>query len=252
MATLTDKTLACIKVLLESPSGTTVYDLSVRAGLSRPATTRLVESLIKDGIAFRDAQSRRISLGLKLYDWATRAVYRDFPLSAAQPEQLRLSEELQRGNSLVVMEGTEVVVLQRCEPVDRRVLMEMVPSRFTWHKIAVGKVIVAGQSAENINRLCDKLAQTVPDVEIEALRTELTATRERGWAEVWGDALPSLFGVAAAVRGHSGEVVASIGTRLREEDMRPETKMGFVTPLLEATRRISQTLGYHEDSSPAV
>ena len=118
MASAVEKTFKCIEALSRSPMGLTVSEVAQVAGFSRPAATRLLESLTTDSIIVRDPQSKRYRLGLRLYEWSNLAVQASTPVNIARREFIKLATEIRRECNLLVLEDLDAVLVERAEDVD--------------------------------------------------------------------------------------------------------------------------------------
>src|SRR5689334_22100869 len=180
------KTFNCMDALARAPEGLTVSEVAAVAGLSRPAATRLLQRLSADGMTVRDAKTLRYRLGLKLHEWATLAIQSSTPLNIARHEFVRLSQEMGRECNFIVIEGIDVVPLERCETVNGVTLNRPLAGRRVWFQTATGKAIVAYSAPANAKSI---LQQTLKHPEVIDPRTfasemtaELNEIRSKGYA----------------------------------------------------------------------
>lgn len=239
LASAIQKTFRCIETIANSPTGLTVSEVANVAGLSRPAATRLLDGLAADSIVVRDETTKRYRLGLRLYEWAVSAVQASTPINIARKEVLKLAMDMGREFNLLVMEGADVVLLERFEDVDGIVLSRPVPGRRAWYLTATGKALVA--FLPQMRAMVDKAVKGNGASAEGDLADQLARVRERGYALSHDVRKQTSIGVP--VFGQSGVAVAAIGSFLiAEED---ETHLDtLVAQMLATADRISHYLGY--------
>jgi DNA-binding IclR family transcriptional regulator len=247
LASAIEKTFRCIQAIASSPAGLTVSEVAHVAGLSRPAATRLLDGLAADAIVVRDEATKRYRLGLRLYEWAVSAVQASTPINVARKEVLKLAMDLGREFNLLVMEGADVVLLERFEDVDGIILSRPVPGRRPWYLTATGKAIVAFMPQERA--LIDKAVKGngSSSETTASLAAQLAEVRERGYA--LSHDVRNQASIGVPVFGQSGAAVAAIGSFLApDEETRLET---LVAQMFTTAERISHYLGYRSPAGAA-
>lgn len=249
MASSIQKTFKCIEAIAGAPAGLTVSEVASATGLSRPAATRLLEGLTSDAIIVRDEATKRYRLGLRLYEWAVAAVQASTPINIARKEIVKLCLEADREFNLLVMEGNDVVLLERFESVDGIVLNRPVPGRRVWHQTATGKAIVA--FSPGVKQLVEKTTKRNGSHAAHAkeLTEEMTATRERGYAI--SHEVRDQKSIGVPIFGQTGGAVAAIGTFVSPEE--DEDALRPIVSQVSATAdRISHYLGHQSPVGFAV
>lgn len=246
MASSIEKTFRCIETIASSPAGLTVSEVASVAGLSRPAATRLLDGLASDSVIVRDETTKRYRLGLRLYEWAIAAMQASTPINIARKEVLKLAMDMDREFNLLVLEGADVVLLERFEDVDGIVLSRPVPGRRAWYLTATGKAIVA--YSPNLRALLDKAAKgngAGPDAPAD-LADQLAKVRERGYA--LSHDVRNQGSVGVPVFGQSGVAVAAIGAFL-SADEEGAAGEAVINQMQVTAERISHYLGYRSPVS---
>jgi IclR family acetate operon transcriptional repressor len=80
----------------------------------------------------------------------------------------------------------------------------------------------------------------------EALRREIDAVRERGWARAAGEREPHLNAIAAPVFGAGGELAAILGVQGPDTRFDAAAQEAAVPVLREQALALSRGLGYDE------
>jgi DNA-binding IclR family transcriptional regulator len=246
LASSIQKTFRCIETIASSPAGLTVSEVAHVAGLSRPAATRLLDGLAADSIIVRDEATKRYRLGLRLYEWSIAAMQASTPINIARKEVLKLAMDVGREFNLLVLEGADVVLLERFEDVDGIILSRPVAGRRAWYLTATGKAIVA--YSPQMRLLLDKAAKAkdTPDAPASDLDEELNEVRQRGYA--LSHDVRNQTSIGVPVFGQSGIAIASIGSFLMPEE--DETNIdGLVSQMFATAERISHYLGYRSPVS---
>jgi IclR family pca regulon transcriptional regulator len=170
------------------------------------------------------------------------------PLSdLAQPHLERLSARLDESSSVAVLDGSDIVYVGR---VQVRRIMNIgitIGTRFPAFATSMGRVLLAALPPEDLDSSLSgtDLRVLTPHglADEAALRSELAAIAERGWALVDQELEPGLRSLAAPVRDRDGRVVAALNVsthaaRYSVEQLRDE----LVPVVVDAARALSADL----------
>ncbi len=185
------------------------------AMLDYPSSTthRLLASMRDVGLLDQDKHRGDYRLGIRLFEFGNTVLANlDLHREAAP-----FLETLQRLTNLTVhlavFDGLRAVVVRRVEPAGESsrpaTLIENAPS----HCTSVGKAALAYQNEETLRRVIDAGLEKFTDQTItgeQALRDELDATRERGYALDQGEHQPGLLCIGAPIRDENERVFASV------------------------------------------
>jgi IclR family KDG regulon transcriptional repressor len=224
-----------------------VSELARRLGLGKSTAHRLVSTLTAEHLLEQDRETGKYRLGLAVYDLGA-AVSAHFALhEAAVPPMAQLRNATGETVQLAVLDGREVVYVERLDrPHTLRLFLEV--GRRNWaHCTGTGKVLLAYQPEERLDRLFDgwdlqkRTPYTITDHQL--LRKELKEIRHRGWAQNLHEAEVGALSVAAAVRDATGNVVAAMSVAGPAQRMDPV--MDAITgALVEAAAAASRRMGY--------
>lgn len=242
MASSIEKTFKCIEAIANAPAGLTVSEVASMTGLSRPAATRLLEGLTTDAIITRDEVTKRYRLALRLYEWSIAAVQASTPINIARKELVKLCLEVGREFNILVMEGLDVVLLERFENVDGIVLNRAVPGRRIWHQTATGKAIVAfsPQCKAIIDRSVRRRGSQA--VLAQSLTEEMATIRERGYAV--STEVREQGSLGLPIFGQTGGAVAAIGSFVAPDEHDEEALRPIIAQMAATADRISHYLGH--------
>jgi IclR family transcriptional regulator, KDG regulon repressor len=247
LASAVRKTFKCLEALARAPNGLNVSEVAITAGFSRPAATRLLESLLDDGIVVKDALTKRYRLGLRLYEWSNVAVQATTPINIVRKEFIRLSMETGRECNILMLEDLDVVFLERCEVVDGVPLNRPSVGRRIWFETASGKAILAFSPPAVRKSVLERTAKLSdpPSPDQSSLERELEGVREKGYAVSTGPVRrDGTLGLGVPILGQSGYAVAAVGSFVPADELDRPAGATLVSQLMSAAARVSHYLGY--------
>ncbi|MEY2619742.1 MAG: hypothetical protein RL522_2744 [Pseudomonadota bacterium] len=240
-------TLEVLEALSRGERPMTLADLVQVTGRPKGTVHRMVSTLVNTGFATYSRPTGSYALTLKAWRIGSSAL-RDFDLvDVARPGLERLRAETGETVHLSVLEpsGEIVYVAKVMSPKSISVqtrLGQLSPSWCT----ATGRSILAfhGEMADRIlaERLIKRTPRTVTDV--SELRRILARTREEGYAVTRGENHPEMGGVAAPIRDHAGQVIASVGVAMPVYRMTADVVRQVVPRVRLAATQISREIGF--------
>jgi len=227
----------------------TLAQVAESTGLARATARRFLHTLVTVGYAGTDGTEfwltpRVLELG---YSYLSGL---GLP-AIAQPRLEELSRHIGESSSLSVLDGNDVVYVNRV-PVRRIMTVSItIGTRFPAYATSMGRVILAGLSSEELDAyLADvELRPLTPAtlVDVPSFRAELTRIREQGFAIVDQELEPGLRSLAAPVHSPSGRVVAAvnISTQTVVHDLE-ELHDRFLPALIDTAELITADLAATE------
>lgn len=225
-----------------------VTELAHRLGLGKSTVHRLLATLTEERLVEQDAESGRYRLGLAIHELgAATTAPTDLHAAVMMPMsvlRLRTGETVQ----IAVLDGREVVYVERLEsPHTRRMFLE-VGHRNQAHRTGTGKCLLAYLEERALERLLDgwklegRTVRTITDA--DRLRAELREIRTRGYAINAGEHETGVMSVAAPIRDGSGRVVASMSVAGPNDRMEPDLDR-IIRSVVEAAATASRRLSTH-------
>ncbi len=225
-------------------------ELSAHLQMPKSTLHRFLVGLEAHDILRRDPESKRWSLGYRLFLWGSLAAESDSLGRIARPVMRRLVEATGETVLLTVYHHREVICVERVE-TDRSVRLTLeVGHRNPPHAGASSKVLMAYLPSEEIEAI---IAQGLPKVcrhtitDPQKLREELARIREQGYAESHEETDLGAWGVATPVFGPNGDVIAGIGIAGPGSRFSDALRQKYVALCREAARQISARLGAEPD-----
>ncbi|AFV77381.1 IclR family transcriptional regulator [Thermus oshimai] len=222
----------------------TLEGLARALGVPKSTAHRLARALVQAGY-LRHQPRRGYALGPKLIRLGFQAHAQQELLLLARPHLEWLRDRTGETVHLGVLEGGEVVYVDKLPGRRELQLASRVGSRFPAQSTALGKALLAHLPEEVWARhFVPGLRRTPRTIgDLEAFREELRCTRARGYALDLEENEVGVRCVAAPIRDGQGQVVAAVSVSTAAVYL-DEARIQEVAPLVqEAARRISAELG---------
>jgi len=230
-----------------------VSELSRRLGLGKSTVHRLLTTLAAEGLIEQDPSNGEYRLGLVVFELGEAVrVHLDLH-AAAGPVLAALREQTGESSQVGVLDGFEVVYVDRLESSQTLRLFTETGRRVPLHCTSSGKVLLAHLDDDHLDELLAVMPlpaltpHTITDP--QAMRTELTRVRRRGWAEAVNEREIGVASVAAAIRDVDHRVVASISIGAPTMRLGPSRRRELAAAVVEAAEAVSRRLGYSPETS---
>jgi IclR family acetate operon transcriptional repressor len=246
-----ERAFAVLDVFGRDRAEWTATEIARTVGLPAATTHRILSTLLRQGYVSRDGVTRRFRLGPAALDLGRRARGALDLRRVALPVLERLARETDETALLCVLtdDREASVCLERVES-SQPLRLSVEPGRqLPLHAGASQKALLALLPPEDAERALARPLErvcraTVTDA--EALRGDLAAIRERGWAISFEETNVGVWGVAMPLVGGHGDVVASVGLAGPSARLSGTEVVDHVRRLHEATAEIARRLGFPE------
>ena len=142
-----------LEILGRSPQGLSIGEIAAQSGLAKGTAHRLLASLAHFDYVRQDGSTRHYQLGFKLVELGNRLLNKIDLRDDARPFLMALAEEVQETVHLVVRDRDEALYIDKVALHPKRSGLQMVShigSRTALHSSAVGKVLLAGLSDQDL------------------------------------------------------------------------------------------------------
>lgn len=211
--TVFGRALEIIGAFAEAPeAGLTLTGIAQRSGLPMTTVHRLVGRLEDERLLERDGDGR-YRVGLRLWELGLLAPRPQGLRRAALPVLEDLYEVAHQNVQLMVLDGTEAVVVERLSARDAIRLEGRTGGRLPIHATSGGVVLLAFAPEDALAAvLAQPLQRFTPStIASEAqLRATLALVRRQGWIVLRDHLTPGSVSVAAPVRDGRQRVVAAV------------------------------------------
>ncbi|MDH3500395.1 MAG: IclR family transcriptional regulator [Acidimicrobiia bacterium] len=224
-----------------------VSELSRRLELGKSTVHRLVTTLTAEHLLSQDPETGKYRLGLAMYDLGSAvASHLDLHEAVIVPME-RLRNLTKETVQVSVLDGRDVVYVERLDSPNTLRLFLEVGRRNAAHSTSTGKVLLAYLPEHELNQVLDGwILEPKTDATIvrrDLLVRQLKGIRSRGYAKNLNESETGVLSVAAPIRDRSGRVVAAMS--VAGPDSRMEPAMTEMTQgVIEAAAMASRRLGY--------
>lgn len=205
------RAIRLLKIFTSDAPELSLADLSMRAGLNKTTTHRLLQALLCEELLERNPANSAYRLGPGMMALGVQALSSNDLRVRARPILKRLAEDTGETATLEVPVEDTMLILD--EVTTRHLLGASgnVGTRWPIHATSTGKVFIAFEQ-----RGPSRLRQDLPALtgktitQRDELERQLPDIRRRGFAETVDELEDGFSGVAAVVRGGMGEVLGAL------------------------------------------
>lgn len=241
MDTTTVKALRVIEALSVSEEPRGVAELSRQLGLTKSNTFRILSTLTEQGYVRSHPETGRYWLTLKIWEQGAKVIERLPVRRVAQPHLKLLFSQLNETILMSVLDLPDVLYIDKMDsdyPV-------RASARVGWRapalRTASGKSMLAYQPDEVVAKLAEE-GLIVKD-DLAQFRKELGEIRERGFALSFSGSRPGVNSVAAPIWGSEQFPIAALSVSGPAERFSIERLNGISASVMNASTRISESLG---------
>lgn len=218
-------------------------ELARAVGLPVSTVHRLVAELEVEGLLVRD-DSGRLRHGHRMWEMASRGSRASSLREAALPPMEDLLNHTGNHVSLGVLEGTDVLYLERLAADDATINITRIAGRLPVHGCSAGLVFMAYAPEEEQERfLSRRLEKLTPDTvtDPDQLRGILTDIRRNGYVSMAGIIVEESSGISVPIFVEDQHAVGTLTVIVP----RGEEHLAVTIPQLQfAARAITRRLGY--------
>jgi DNA-binding IclR family transcriptional regulator len=231
----------------------TAIELADSIGIHKTSVYRYLNTLLQAGYIQTNGDGR-YHLGNKILELSSQLLRRTPLRETAHPFLVNLSAETEKTVHLCVLDGHDVVYIDKVESQRSLPILSRIGSRAPAYCTGVGKALLSGLPTDQVVSLLKgmTLEKRTPNTITDPIKLleEIKLTAERGYAIDNGEHEPGIKCFAAPIRGYGGDVIGAISiTGLKRKFDSSEVSAKKVALLLKASARISHALGYVESAT---
>ena len=235
------------KTFSENDAEMGISALASRLGLAKSTVHRLATTLVEYDILEQNRESGKYRLGLALFELGTLVRRKMDAASGAQEQIHALADSSGETVQLAILDHLSVLYIRVRESRQAVRMSQGLGSRAPAHCTSVGKALLAFQGAEIVDQvIANGLTRYTPNTITEgaALKAELAAIRQKGYAIDDEEIEVGLRCVAAPIRDHTGRVTAAISVAAPVQRMSKKAVQATIPTVVAAAESISRRLGY--------
>jgi DNA-binding IclR family transcriptional regulator len=224
-----------------------VREVAEKLKMAKSSTHDLMSSLAKQGFLSK-TEGNRYRLGWRLVTLSEVLLATTELRQEAHPVMEELVARYQETIHLAVLDDTQAVYVDKLEGRQAvRVELTSLGARLYAHCSALGKVLLAYSSEEEVRRIIKTagLPSFTPNTitDEEELQQTLVKIRKQEYAYDLEEIMPDLCCVSAPIYNHLGKVIAAISMSIPAYRFR-RSQTEYRDAVMRAARSISKRLGY--------
>jgi len=243
-----DRALAALDVLAARSTECSLVEICTTLKLHKSTAHRLMMVLEQHRLVDKNPDTGRYRLGLKLFEFGSKAIGAIDLRRQARPYLDRLQRELGETVFFCLLDDGQVLYLEKIESQQSVRTACNVGSRAPAYCTAVGKAMLAELTDTEVSEIVRRFglkaftANTITTG--TALKTELRAVRSRGYAIDNEEKEPGLRCVSAPVRNDSGKLLAALSVSGPAFRVTRERVPEIAKAVMQAAGELSHELGY--------
>lgn len=225
-----------------------ITDISERMGLHKSTVHSLLKTLQVHGYIDQNSENGKYKLGLKLFERGNFVIHGLDIRKIAKTHLVDLSVTTGQTTHLVILDGKEGVYIDKVEGQKAVILYSRIGRRIPIHSSAVGKVLVAYKSKEELKKILKGYiykVQTPSTITNEKdFLLELEQVCKQGNSIDNQENEPGVRCVAVPIHDHTGQVVAAISMSTLINQVDDDGIIKFTEMLKKEAADMSHKLGY--------
>lgn len=219
------------------------------SNINKTTAFRIVSTLETAGYLERDPQTKRYRPGLKVLQLGFTAISSLEFRQVARPYLQRLSQEVERTVSLSVLDGMDVVYIDRVRNREVIGVVLGLGSRIPAHCASLGKAMLAFLPSDELNQRLDGayLQRYTPSTltDSASLKADLARIRELGYSVNDEEWIKGLRSTAAPILDSNAIAVGGVNISVSAGEFSREEMEARFSPAVRATaQQISHALGH--------
>jgi DNA-binding IclR family transcriptional regulator len=241
------KGLRLIEELAHSDQPRGITDLANTLELTKSNVHRLLATLISQGYVRQVPPQSHYALTTRIWELGSHVIRRMDLTQIARPAMTRLAEQTGETVHLSVLDGSDVVYLDKIESAHHIRAHTSVGSRAPAYTVATGKAMLAQMPDDYIDRFEGRMERYTDTTRtsIAELREDIRLTREQGHAIVpEGEWREGIAACACAILNRTGDLAGAIGMSGPDSRIKRKQLKEIAPMVMDAARTISTALGY--------
>lgn len=242
-----ERLLKVLEALIEAERPLSLPEIAAAVAVPKPTVHRLMGFLEDAGYTAKDLGDRRYVPGPALYRMARRLIQTRSLMAARHALLERLADSVGEAVNVVLLDGSEVVYIDRVDTHWPLQLKLDVGTRVPIHCTAAGKLLLALQPKRARKRLIQAVMPMAAHTESTitddaALEDELKAIRRRRISTDNQEFLSDMVAVAVPVEVPTGPPIAAVSIHAPIVRRSLDDLLALVPQLQETAGRISRTV----------
>ena len=238
-----------IDVIAFEQSALSLSELSQRLGIAKSTLHGLLSTLVNIRYLEQEQDTGRYKLGVQLFELGSQIANTWSEKTIAKSYMKKLVEETGETVHLGMLSNGEVLYVDKQE-ANSSIRIDTAPgAKLPLHCTGVGKVLLAYSDESEIEKILSSKLNKYTDQTIDnavALRKQLVEIRKVGYSFDNQEFVDGLRCVAAPIFDYQKKVIFALSISGPLSRMKQTEIMKYRDLLVNATKEISQKLGYRE------
>jgi len=248
-SSIVSKSVRVLDVISRRKQPPSFTEVVSETGLPKSSVHRLLAILEGEGLVEQDERQKVFRFGNTLQNWARQAWENTDLQQQAAGEMQSLAEATGQNVALAILNATSTLYLRTFDSYPVRYAPK-IGEHAPIHCTAVGKVLVAHQSAEQREALLQQMQfESHTDHTLSsrsAFEKQLPAVLEDGFARNDSEEFIHVKGIAAPIFDFRGDAIAALSLWGLKDRMAPKTIDNWIPALCKTANTISQRIGYQK------
>lgn len=215
----------------------TLSEVAAATGLARPTARRILLTL--ETLGYVRSLTGGFSLTPRVLELGLTYVQAMALWDVARPHMKGLVSRTKESSSIAQLDGSDIVYVARVAVPKIITLGVSIGTRFPAPQTSLGKVLLAGLEAEELDRVLAQPSRAGVTPRWQPDRDELESVlrdvRAKGWALTDEQLAPGIRSIAAPLRNGAGRVVAALNVTVHAAETPVETLTEQYLPWLLQT-----------------
>jgi IclR family KDG regulon transcriptional repressor len=229
-----------------------VSELARTIGANKSTIYRFLSDMQQLGILYKNPETEKYSLGLKLFELGNRVKLRAALVDKTHPVLVDVASNIKETVHIAILKNQQVFYVDKVEGPHGLKISSHIGSFNPAYSTGLGKVLLAylaeEKQAQTLHAIMD-IQQPISFTEHtitskEALKKELIAIKEKGYALDKEEFEVGLICVAIPIFNKNNEVIASLSASGPANRFREEHVVDYVAMLKEGALDIRQRIDY--------
>lgn len=241
-----ERALRVVEVLVHEARPMSVREISEQIGINRTTAHRLVATLCASGWAER-APDGRFQLSVKFLAIGHVVNHQRQFLEEIRPELIRISQLTRETVHVGVLDGYEVLHVDKIETLERVGVSSRIGTRGTVHSTSLGMALMAAEDDAAVERYIAGAAAQSEPLLLEnpaSFRRRIEETRARGFSLDDEDDSIGVRCIGVAVRGPDAAPLFAISVTGPSPRFTRDAALRYGPELTAAAERLSMQFGY--------
>ncbi len=244
-----EKALDIIEIVSNEQQDASLSEIARQTGLPKSTVHRLIATLMGRGY-LEKTEAGSYKIGLKLFEAVSCYINNLELQTEARPYIAELTSHLGLTSYLGVLDGDEVVYIEKLDAVSAMKMYYQIGSRMHAYCSSLGKCLLSNYSKAQLDVIledCSFIKFTPNTIASrEELDAEIAKVRKQGWAMDNEECEKGHRCIGAPIFDYKGDIIAAVSASGDKRVLTDDRIEEVAEAVMKAASRISHRMGYVE------